>query len=81
MDGDALRISSADGPGVFRIESYLIRPKRLPKNDCSTHSLAVFRWDSGIFHRAFRDLSEDVRFREFLRARPELAPPGKLPLE
>ncbi len=58
----------ADRAGVFRIKSDLAGPKRLPKNDRPSHSLAVFRRDAGILERAFRDLREDIRFREFFRA-------------
>ena len=58
----------ADGAGVFRIETDLIAVQRLPEDDGAAHSLTVFDRDSGIFEGALRDLSEDVRLREFLRA-------------
>jgi hypothetical protein len=42
-----------------------VRPQRLPQNNCSAHSLAVFSWNSRIGQDAFRDFAEHIRFSEF----------------
>src|SRR5471032_1311314 len=56
-----------DRAGVFGIATYLSAAQRFPKNNSAAHSLSVFRRDTRVLERAFRNFSENIRLGEFFR--------------
>ena len=57
-----------DCTGVFWVSIDLRPAKRLPNDDCATHTLPMFGWNAGVIESAFRNFPEDIRFGEFFRA-------------
>src|SRR5437870_1057737 len=58
----------ADRAGVFRVHIDLPATQRLPENDSATHAGTLLNSEAGTLELNFCDLTQHIRFGEFLRA-------------